>query len=127
MEVILRQNNRISIDQLPYKVEDIKFGMTISEMENVVSKVNISAIMFKYLANNVKGKGILEPSQIDLVVEFITDGCRSLQIEEINIIFRNGVLGRYGDLYNDISIDTICGVNGWIAKYYKHERHKKKS
>lgn len=125
MEVILKQNNKISIDQLPSKVEDIKYGVTISELEEVVSKVNISAIMFKYLANNVKGKGILEPSQIDMVVDFILLECKNLQIEEINLIFKNGVLGRYGVIYNDISIDTICGLNGWIESYYMNDRKKR--
>jgi hypothetical protein len=113
------------ISNLPTKVEDIKFGLSISEMNINEVKLLILAIAQKYLSKNVKGKSLQESGQIDLIVEYITTDCKNLQIEEINIIFKFGVLGRYGTIYNDISIDTICGIEGWIESYYKLDRAKR--
>lgn len=110
--------------QLPTKPDQVKYGLTISETSEKETKLFVLAIMKKYLSSNVKGKSIMEPSQIELILDFIFEECKNLQIEELNIIFRNGVLGRYGTIFNDISIDTICGKEGWIESYYKHDRPK---
>jgi hypothetical protein len=112
------------IENLPKKVEEIKYSVSISQMEVTVVKTAITFIMHKYLSNNIKGKSIIEPSQINLVIDFIIDECKNLQLNEISIIFKNGVLGRYGTIFNEISIDTICGIDGWIEKYYQLDRKK---
>ena len=111
---------------LPIKVEDVRHGLTIKDLPDHDKKIGISSIMYKYLSNNVKGKGLLTPDQVNLVTEFIINDCSNLQLEEINLIFRNGVLGRYGTIFNDISMDVICGKDGWIEQFYKNDRPKRK-
>lgn len=110
------------VQDLPKKVEDIKYAPSISEIDITTAKAAILVIMKTYLETNIKGKSLMEPNQIEMVLEFFLQDCKNLQIEEINIIFKNGVLGRYGAIYNDISIDTICGLNGWVESYYKNDR-----
>ena len=85
----------------------------------------IILIASKYLSLNVKGKGITNEAGFSLLSEFIITECGNLELQEIEYIFKKGVLGRFGEIYNDISIDTICGKNGWIETYYKTDRKDK--
>lgn len=118
------QNIKEFIENLPSKVEDIRYSLSIAEIDVLHVKMAITYIMNKYLTNNIKGKAIIEAEQIKMIIDFFIEECSNLQIEEIAIIFKNGVLGRYGAIYNDISIDTICGINGWVEMYYQNDRKK---
>lgn len=103
------------------------YGLIIKDM--IIDKetergvrANISMVLGKYLKDNPKGKMISTISQMDLLVDFIVNHCSKLEIQELDFIMKHGVLGRFGILYNEISIDTICGVGGWIETYFNEFR-----
>jgi len=94
----------------------IKFGF----IENVT--IEIYRIISEYLAINIKSKSINTSAGISIIFEYITEECSNLELQEINFIFKSGVMGKFGVIYNDISIDTICGKDGWFETYYKEYR-----
>ncbi len=79
-------------------------------------------IFARYLSVNIKGRNISNEFGYKLMIDFILNDCKNLELQEVEYIFKNGVMGRFGQLYNDISVDTICGINGWIEMYYKEHR-----
>lgn len=85
----------------------------------------ITLVAAKYLSLNIKSRAITNESGYMLIAEFILEECKNLELQEIEYIFKKGVMGRFGEIYNDISIDTICGKNGWIENYYKTDRKEK--
>lgn len=101
---------------------------TVGELVKVnkeVVKLKVMEIMARHLSTNIKTKGITSERSIHQVIDFILVRCKNLEIQEVDFIFMNGVLGQYGTIYNDISIDTICGIDGWIESYYKQDRWKR--
>ena len=88
-------------------------------------QATIIAIAAKYLSMNPKGKAITNDAGFLMIAEFIISECKNLEFQELEYIFKKGVMGRFGEIYNDISIDTICGVNGWIENYYKTDRRRR--
>lgn len=89
-----------------------------------ISKL-IVLIAGNYLMLNAKGKGITNEYGFKLISDYIMDECKNLELQEIEYIFKKGVLGRFGEIFNDISIDTICGKGGWIEYYCKNDRKNK--
>lgn len=90
-----------------------------------VVKVYLLRIAYKYLSANQKSRSVCDATSVNILVEFITDECRNLELREVEFIFKNGIAGRFGTIYNDISLDTIIGENGWIETYYKNIRPKR--
>lgn len=84
--------------------------------------VEIYKIMSTYLSANIKGKAITNHNSLDMIFEYITEECGNLELQEINFVFKSGVMGKFGIIYNDISIDTICGKDGWFETYYRDFR-----
>ena len=117
-----------SINELPTEISGIKWSKSIKELaaiSHTVTKQAILAIVASNLSLNIKGRGIVNEKQFEALTEYIMADCSNLQIEEINYIFKKGVLGLFGQIYNDISLDVICGIDGWIEMYYKHHRSKR--
>lgn len=85
----------------------------------------LAKLISHYLEMNVKGRSITKPAAFKLMLDEIVTKYRFLELQEIEYIFRNGILGKYGIIYNDISIDTICGEGGWVQRYLTEERIKK--
>lgn len=113
--------------QYPATINEMKFTPSIGELKKdfeseVILRDEIMKIAASYLSLNIKSKSINSDSGLMLVVDFILEECSNLEIQEINFIFRSGVMGKFGVIYNDISIDTICGKEGWIETYYKDFR-----
>lgn len=124
MEIVNYQPGKIS------KIDDMKPAKSIGDLikKNADPKTIQAAIITiaaKYLSLNAKGKAITNEAGFLLISEFIMDECPNLELQEIEYIFKRGVMGRFGEIYNDISIDTICGKNGWIETYYKTDRMNK--
>jgi hypothetical protein len=71
---------------------------------------------------NVKLKNINTEAQLELLIEHIMTECDNLELQEIEYIFKSGIKGVFGTIYNDISIDTICGKEGWFESYYRDHR-----
>ena len=108
----------------------MKFTPSIGELKKdfeseVILRDEIMKIAASYLSLNIKSKSINSDAGLIIVVDFILEECSNLELQEINFIFRSGVMGKFGVIYNDISIDTICGKNGWIETYYKTDRKDK--
>ena len=108
------------------KIQDFKEENSLSELikhgfiENVT--IEIYRIIGDYLSINIKSKSINTSAGISVLFEYITEECGNLELQEINFIFKSGIMGKFGVIYNDISIDTICGKEGWIETYYKDFR-----
>lgn len=94
----------------------IKFGF----VENVTTE--IYRIMAEYMALNIKSRSINTATGLDVLFEYITEECGNLELQELNFIFKSGIMGKFGIIYNDISIDTICGKDGWFETYYRDYR-----
>lgn len=90
-----------------------------------IVRTKILFIMMEYLNSNVKSRGVVQSLAVNNILDFIIDCCSNLEINEIEFIFKSGVSGRYGVIYNDISIDTVIGKNGWIEQYYLNDRKKR--
>ena len=120
--------------QYPATINEMKFTPSIGELKKdfeseVILRDEIMKIAASYLSLNIKSKSINSDTGLMLVVDFILEECSNLEIQEINFIFKSGIMGKFGVIYNDISIDTICGKEGWIETYYKDFRklrHEKK-
>lgn len=78
-----------------------------------------------YLSSNSKTKNIVNSLQVNLIVDHIMNDCSNLEMQEIEFIFRSGVIGKFGTIYGEITIDTITGLDGWIETYYKSYRNKR--
>lgn len=119
-----------SLGDVP-KLEAMRHEKTLSDIlisENNLKplKALLLALFAKYLSTNVKSRAINNDFGYKLLLDFVLDECKNLEIQEIEYIFKLGVLGRFGQIYNDISIDTICGKNGWIETYYSEHRKLRK-
>ena len=113
--------------QYPATINEMKFTPSIGELKKdfeseVILRDEIMKIAASYLSLNIKSKSINSDAGLIIVVDFILEECSNLELQEINFIFRSGVMGKFGVIYNDISIDTICGKEGWIETYYKYFR-----
>jgi hypothetical protein len=113
--------------QYPAKIEEMQFTFSIGELKKdfeseVILRDEIMKIAASYLSLNIKSKSINTDAGLILVVDFIIEECSNLELQEINFIFRSGIMGKFGVIYNDISIDTICGKEGWIESYYRDYR-----
>lgn len=123
-ELILKQINK----DYPTKLNDMKvYTPAISEYLKTYEGKEILAhelmrIISKYLEINIKSRAINSSGAIELIFEYIITECSNLELQEIDFIFRSGIMGKFGVIYNDISIDTICGKDGWIETYYKEFR-----
>lgn len=117
--------------EYPVKILDMIPTYSIGELNNgyeneIVIRSELMLIMAKWLSLNIKSKSINTDEGLMLVIDYILEDCSNLELQEVNFIFRNGVMGKFGVIYNDISIDTICGKEGWIESYYKDFRKFKK-
>lgn len=130
MQIIKVSNQKYKLGQL-VPINEMLPEKSISEMltnsfdkEGVKKDLTafIMIVAAHYLSLNVKSRAITTEAGYKLISEFIITECKNLELQEIEHIFKKGVLGRYGEIYNDISIDTICGKNGWIEMYYKTDR-----
>ena len=113
---------------LPKRLEDMKPAMSLKqevERNEYLTKANILNIMLRWLALNVKGRSLTESEQMDLIIDHFITFCSNLELQEVEFIFREGIKGRYGVIFNAIDIDTICGKDGWIELYYKQDRSKR--
>lgn len=119
---------------LPKRLEDMKPAMSLKqevERNEYLTKANILNIMLRWLALNVKGRSLTESEQMDLIIDHFITFCSNLELQEVEFIFREGIKGRYGVIFNAIDIDTICGASGkdnqggWIEQYYKNDRPKR--
>lgn len=88
-------------------------------------KIQILKIAFKYLRSNMQGRNLANDTSVNLIVEYITQTCGNLELPEIEFIFKNGVSGIFSTIYNNISVDTIIGKDGWIDTYYSKFRNKR--
>lgn len=100
-----------------------------SKKEMAYLKAAILRIVNKYLTVNVKGKAISTPEQLEILIEEIINTYGNLELQEIAFVLKNGVLGKYGVIYNDISLDTILGkydrktnTGGWFSCYYELQK-----
>jgi len=124
--ISLSVNKTIIPIEYKKKVEEFNSENSISDLikfgfiENVT--IEIYRIISEYLAINIKSKSINTSAGISIIFEYITEECSNLELQEINFIFKSGVMGKFGVIYNDISIDTICGKDGWFETYYKEYR-----
>lgn len=114
-------------NQYPATINEMKFTPSIGELKKdfeseVILRDEIMKIAASFLSLNIKSKSINSDAGLMMVVDFILEECSNLEIQEINFIFRSGIMGKFGVIYNDISIDTICGKEGWIETYYKDFR-----
>ena len=126
MEDLLIYKN-YAIGQAPAKIENFKYAESISDIllkkeNDIPLSTSIIVILSKYLPLNVKARSITSKEAVELIVEHIKTECGNLELQEIEWIFKNGIMGRFGEIYNDISIDTICGKNGWLETYYNQFR-----
>lgn len=122
-----QQLTTIQHTKAPALVRDMQYQPTIRELMQQPDQVNpvkgtIAVIAAKYLSLNIKGKSLTQAAAFDIMVEHIISECSNLEMQEIDYIFRSGVLGKFGTIYNDISLDTICGADGWIETYYRDHR-----
>ncbi|MFZ1786673.1 MAG: hypothetical protein WAT92_00115, partial [Saprospiraceae bacterium] len=60
-----------------------------------------------------------EAFALEMIVEDIFVNYSFLTVQEVEFILKNGIMGKYGLIYNDISIDTLMGVGGWFDTYDK--------
>jgi len=119
--------NNYQVGLAPAKVQDLKYDKSISEI--LVNKENhkpisgtIILILSTYLPLNLKGRAIKESMAINLIIEYIKSECANLELQEIEFVIKSGIMGKFGTIFNDISIDTICGKDGWFEVYYRDFR-----
>jgi len=116
--------NNYQVSRIPYKVQELSYSESLSEIltdprnEKPITGT-IILILSTYLPANVKSKAITTTEAINMICDFFINECSNLELTEIEWIIRAGIMGRLGTIYNDISIDTICGIDGWVETYYK--------
>lgn len=127
-KIVTYQNYQVGLT--PYKIQDFKYDKSISEIIRIKENENpirgtIILILSTYLPLNIKSKSITSKESINLIIEHFINECGNLELQEIEFIIKSGIMGKFGTIYNDISIDTICGKDGWIETYYNTERIKR--
>lgn len=125
MDILTYKNYQVGLT--PYKIQDLKYDKSISEILMIKENENpvhgtIILILSTYLPMNVKSKAITSKEAINLLIEFIKNECGNLELQEVEFVIKSGIIGKFGTIYNDISIDTICGKDGWFETYYKEYR-----
>lgn len=121
-----RNSINYQVGNIPTYVEQFTYKQSLTELSKSVDsdilQATLTSIFGRYLNSNVKGKSISDPFTLTLLIEHFIEECGNLELQEIEFIFKNGIKGTFGVIYNDISIDTICGCDGWIEQYYKRFR-----
>lgn len=125
MDILTYKNYQVGLT--PYKVQDLKYDKSISEILMIKENENpihgtIILILSTYLSINMKSKAITSKEAINLIIDYIKNECGNLELQEVEFVIKSGVMGKFGIIYNDISIDTICGKDGWFETYYKDFR-----
>ena len=125
MDILTYKNYQVGLT--PYKVQDLKYDKSISEILMIKENENpihgtIILILSTYLSINMKSKAITSKEAINLIIDYIKNECGNLDLQEVEFVIKSGVMGKFGVIYNDISIDTICGKDGWFETYYKEYR-----
>lgn len=125
MDILTYKNYQVGLT--PYKVQDLKYDKSISEILMIKENENpihgtIILILSTYLSINMKSKAITSKEAINLIIDYIKNECGNLELQEVEFVIKSGVMGKFGIIYNDISIDTICGKDGWFETYYKEYR-----
>jgi hypothetical protein len=110
--------------EYPSKISQMEFSLSISELKSdfqseIILRDEIMKIAAKWLSLNIKSRVINNENGLIVLVDYILDDCSNLELQEIDFVFRNGVLGKLGVIFNDISIDTVVG---WFEKYYSEFR-----
>lgn len=111
----------------PSKVTEMKPNLSLTQLKKMVKnedilKAGILIIAQKYLSLVDKGKMINKESALEILVDDILENSSNLELQDIDFIFKNGIKGKFGVIYNDIGLDTILGKDGWIETYYKEYR-----
>jgi hypothetical protein len=107
--------------------EVMKYELSLSDLSLIDkkrTKLELTKIIAKYLSVSAKVKNISEV-WYELIVDHLLTNCKNLELQEIDFIFKNGIMGRLVNNYQEISIDTICGIGGWIETYYRDIRIKR--
>jgi len=86
-----------------------------------VVQTELVLIISKYLAMNIKGRAITNDEGLILLSEVILNDHGNLGLNEIAFALKRGIVGAYGVIYNDISIDTVFN---WITQYKEIDRPK---
>lgn len=125
MDILTYKNYQVGLT--PYKVQDLKYDKSISEILMIKENENpihgtIILILSTYLSINMKSKAITSKEAINLIIDYIKNECGNLELQEVEFVIKSGVMGKFGVIYNDISIDTICGKDGWFETYYRDFR-----
>ena len=58
---------------------------------------------------------IISPELSQMAAEMITEDYPGLKLTEIDLIFRNAVMGKYGPTYENLNIERVLG---WFHKYW---------
>jgi len=58
----------------------------------------------------------IDPEMAKLIAEMIVDDYSSLKLTEIDLVFRNAVMGTYGPTYENLNIERILS---WFSKYWE--------
>lgn len=56
----------------------------------------------------------LTPQQIEFAAEYIVENSWTYSLDDLQICFDSGCMGKYGELYNRLDPSVIMG---WLAKY----------
>ncbi len=99
-----------------------KLSMILIAESKKVTKATIAIIIGKYLSMTGKAKNISK-DMISILVDYLMVHCNNLELQEIDFIFKNGILGKFGTIYDEIYLDTITGDKGWIERYYSDYRN----
>ena len=123
MDLTLIKNyevGKVSLD-----IKEMKSQLKISEIkkENIKDLKNtLILIMAKTLELNPKGRTITNPDSFNLLSEVIINRFGELELQEIEFALKYGIVGAYGTIYNELSIDTVFG---WILTYKEIDKPKR--
>jgi hypothetical protein len=128
----INRNGKIAIDVLmqyfgseyndeQYPELNEKLSMILIAESKKVTKATIAIIIGKYFSMTGKAKNISK-DMISILVDYLMVNCQNLELQEIDFIFKNGILGKFGTIYDEIYLDTITGDKGWIERYYSDYR-----
>lgn len=96
-----------------------------SQKPNVITFQKVNGIektnkVIEYMITQsmrIVGVNALNEVQLKLLSNELRSYCRYYTLADIAIVLKNGCMGRYGQFYGRVGIDTILGKDGWFQQY----------
>lgn len=103
-----------SVDDV-FKSAEPALGMVASELGENHARA-IVVILLSELVGFFNASNTMNDSQVAITTDLIIEEYPYFKVDDLKLVFRNAMKGRYGDIYNRLDGSVIMG---WLRQYNK--------